>query len=980
MKARRKPAPAVLGRVLACALWWVSLAALQAASSVPLEIREDAGVRREHEPVTSGVPFPMGALKDAAQIRLLDERGQEIPLQAKASATWRDGSVKWVLLDFPLDAEANATRHLAIEFGEGVSRSAPRETVRVEDTATAIEVSTGPLRFTIPKTNAAVMQSVRLAPGSAGSPAREVLVADGLELALGLAGPQPGKSLRPLPPTEVKVEESGPERAVVRISGWLAGGDAPAAQPGLQYLWRLQACAGAASVRAQLTLVNLGASNRLTLVSSYGLKLVPARSGSAAPSADAIIGGDRQVHRAALPDAGAALELRQLAEGEYQVRGSGTNAGGIRAPGWIAWNNDRGGLLLAVRDFWQQFPKALRADAGGPSVELYPAAAPEPLDWDQGLAKTHELLLDFDARKIAPEAAAARAAAFEHPLFALAPSEWYCASKVFGDLAPFDFDLFPDYETLVEAGGDKFIQSMATGIRNWGDFYYGGPYKGKNSFMDLEYDVPHNFLAQFARTGQRKYLDAARRMARHQADIDVNHFTGWQWKHSPRHTEIQAEFGHTFTRGLLEHYFLTGDRRTLEAAVELGDFFAKDFQKPSALGNERQIGWGLISLLPVYEATWDPRYLQAVKATLDRLIAGLDARGHFNIRWDNRIAFMSGIAATGLIYVHRATGDDRVADAALRVIRRAKGFYPEYMGRTLEALAWAFQRTRDPEYLDLLKLTYETSQARGLAWRTMDLGAATIFTVHALPWLEQCGLAQRPADAPRLTPDQFASENGLYAHHLPHSEGEFYFRPSGGQPLKLVVIRKGAWKGPGEATLLDPSGVVVARADFPTEAVVLQRRVLTATSAQPGTYLLKLRSPAVPSDHGSWITWDVVTAQPTPTVLMTPRFEGLQYVTPRLFTVPKADASAIELTLVGEGEGFKKAVLCDPDGRAVATLARFVDLADKGRYEYKLSAPVPAVQRDGLWSLALQDVSLSEAKGLAPYFATSPQAFFRPDR
>ena len=57
-----------------------------------------------------------------------------------------------------------------------------------------------------------------------------------------------------------------------------------------------------------------------------------------------------------------------------------------------------------------------------------------------------------------------------------------------------------------------------------------------------------------------------------------------------------------------------------------------------------------------------------------------------------------------------------------------------------------------------------------------------------------------------------------------------------------------------------------------------------------------------------------------------------------------------------------------------------MDLADKGRYEYKLSAPVPAAQRDGLWSLALQDVSLSEAKGLAPYFATSPQAFFRPDR
>ena len=159
---------------------------------------------------------------------------------------------------------------------------------------------------------------------------------------------------------------------------------------------------------------------------------------------------------------------------------------------------------------------------------------------------------------------------------------------------------------------------------------------------------------------------------------------------------------------------------------------------------------------------------------------------------------------------------------------------------------------------------------------------------------------------------------------------------------------------------------------------MLQRQVLVATNAQPGTYLLQLRSPPVPSDHGSWITWDVVTAQPTPTVLMTPRFVGLEYVTPRLFTVPKADASAIELTLVGEGEGFKKAVLCDPDGRAVATLARFVDLGDKGRFEYKLSAPVPPSQRNGLWSLTLQDVSLTEAQGLPPYFATSAQSFFSP--
>jgi hypothetical protein len=334
-----------------------------------------------------------------------------------------------------------------------------------------------------------------------------------------------------------------------------------------------------------------------------------------------------------------------------------------------------------------------------------------------------------------------------------------------------------------------------------------------------------------------------------------------------------------------------------------------------------------------------------------------------------------------LIYVHRATGDERVADAALRVIGRTKGFYPEYSGRTLEALAWAYQRTQDPDYLDLLKLNYEATQARALSWRTMELGAMTIFTMHALPWIERSGLAQRPAEPLRLTPEQFASENGLHAHHLPHSEGEIYFRSSGEKPLQLVIVRKGAWKGAGEATLLDPAGAPAGRLRFPAEAVAFQRQVFTAPGARTGTWLLKLRAASAPNDRGgSLITWDVVTPQPLPAVMATPRFEGMQYVTPHLYTVPKGDATRIELTLVGEGEGFKKAVLRNPEGRAVATLAQFVDLGDKGCYEYKLSAPVPEGQREGLWSLVLQDVALAAADGLAPYFATSPQSFFRPDR
>jgi hypothetical protein len=636
--------------------------------------------------------------------------------------------------------------------------------------------------------------------------------------------------------------------------------------------------------------------------------------------------------------------------------------------------------MIGVRDFWQQYPKAFTASQEGTRVALYPAAEQRPLDMDQGLAKTHELLFLFHKGMSANECSEAMKA-FEQPLFAMAPAQWYCDSKVFGDLAPFDFDLFPDYETLTEASGDQFTRKMATGWRHWGDVYYGGEYKGTNSYMNLEYDVHHNFYCQFARTGLRKYLEPAFRMARHQADIDTNHKTGWQWKHSPRHVEIQAEFGHTFTRGLLETYFLTGNRRCLEVARELGDYFSKQIRQPRELGNERQIGWALISLLPVYEATWDEKYFAAAKATVERLMAGLDERGKFDIRWDNRIAFFNGIAATGFIYYYRATGDERVAEAALRVIRRARGFYPEYAGRTLEALAWAYQRTHEPEYLDFLKLTWEETLAKVINWNVMELGAPTIFTVHALPFIAESGLLPKPELALKLSPEQFATENGMYAHHLPAGEGELFVRVTNSEPFALVVIRKGAWKAPGAATLYGPAGDVLARLDFPKEVALWQRQVVQVQPKVSGPYRLALRSQWVGNvKGGSYVTWDIATSRPRAAVFTTVGNEGLQFVTPYLYCQPKGDSDKIELELAGEGEGFKKAVIIDPEGNVAGSMESFIDLGDKGHYQYKLSAKIPRETMNRLWRISLQEVSATRISGVTPYFSTSAQSFFQPDR
>src|SRR4051794_388638 len=67
-------------------------------------------------PVTTGVPFPKGKLSAPERCRLVDDRGVEHPLQARASATWDGprGSVRWLTVDFI----AAPGRKYFLEFGD----------------------------------------------------------------------------------------------------------------------------------------------------------------------------------------------------------------------------------------------------------------------------------------------------------------------------------------------------------------------------------------------------------------------------------------------------------------------------------------------------------------------------------------------------------------------------------------------------------------------------------------------------------------------------------------------------------------------------------------------------------------------------------------------------------------------------------------------------------------------------------------------
>jgi len=66
-----------------------------------------AGPRRR-EPVTVGVPFPRGVLRDCEDLLLLDPSGTAVPYQVRVVDRWGDDSVRWALFDFQATAAERA--------------------------------------------------------------------------------------------------------------------------------------------------------------------------------------------------------------------------------------------------------------------------------------------------------------------------------------------------------------------------------------------------------------------------------------------------------------------------------------------------------------------------------------------------------------------------------------------------------------------------------------------------------------------------------------------------------------------------------------------------------------------------------------------------------------------------------------------------------------------------------------------------------
>ena len=607
------------------------------AESVPLTVRNPHTFDVDNWPITTGIPFPQGRLGSAEPVRLLGPEG-EVPAQIRVTARWLDGSVKWLLVSFQATAAAEGQAEYRLEFGRDVRRGPAPAGLSVTQDDSGVAVDTGAMRFRIDAHgNLADFQSGAAALIPSGTSCRsQALDENNVPYTTSESDAQ------------IEVEASGPIRAVVKVTSHLTAEDGSRL---FRIEKRIEAFRGAAWLRIHHTFV-VDRTEKFTGVKELSYRIpVPAAERS---------------WRVALEE-GPAVELDALAPGLRQrfhdelvvIDADGGEAPRkARAIGSIVSGGPTG-CAVAVRDFWQNYPKEFAIRRGGLDVGLCPPFAAGLYDefpfekeghqlfyylldgryrLKQGVAKTHELLVSFDP----PERREPVCAVFQRPLLATAPPEWYCGSKAFYDVAPRDTERFKLYEEAIDKNLAGYVarreRQRDFGMLNYGDWY---GERGAN-WGNIEYDTQHAFFLEHIRSGSAEAFFLGRAAELHNRDVDTVQSgddpakIGAVYVHQMCHVgeyydrSVPGTLGfpragftvsHAWVEGHFDHYFLTGDRRSYETGCAVADFFTrKQLGRPYDFSSTRVPGWHLIMNSAAYAATGDPYYLNASKVVVQSVL------------------------------------------------------------------------------------------------------------------------------------------------------------------------------------------------------------------------------------------------------------------------------------------------------------------------------------------------------------------------
>ncbi len=612
--------------------------------------------------IRCGIPLPPGAVNDADQIVLRDEAGRRLELQINPMNYWADGSLRWVELDTIVEPEsAGQNSRLLLDISrdksqENLSRKQISVIARDDNT---FEIQTGGVNVTVGGSNGQLISRIAYGDAVLTDLTGEIEIA--------------GKTYKTITDSAEALAD-GPVRGEVELSGKMQSGEDEIGR----FVFRVSGMSDQPYVRMTWRIYN----DRAETLKISRFELV----GNCSIGENAISrwGSDEK-------SAGAGIRVQQLTEGKFDIiddTGASVDTG-ESAPGWLGVTDEGHSLMVLVRHFRQQFPKALEFRQGKLRIALFEASEEQPHYLpNEGEAKRHEVWLGLWDRALSSEEMDQTARLFSRP-GRLFNAEYFCASGGFGYAATHDEKEFADLDAYMKNTygdiGEKRIYEL--GIRNWGDKPY------QNSWCNGYYDRQQGLASEYLMTGDPRWFDRLEATVRHIMDVDICHASA---EHPDQLGAIYSCYSVDHngggiwvmmqrTKGALAYWRLTGDFDARDAALEAADFVIRT---NAGLGrvSVRDHGGALYCLMAAYDETNDPKYLEGARAVAHDAMGRIDRRRgcysevHGNISYRGNVPWMVAQLAQPMYEYYRASGD---IDAAIAVVGMAESMLMENCTRDI---------------------------------------------------------------------------------------------------------------------------------------------------------------------------------------------------------------------------------------------------------------------------------------------------------
>ncbi|MFV0338683.1 MAG: hypothetical protein ACK5LK_10640, partial [Chthoniobacterales bacterium] len=451
---------------------------------------------------------------------------------------------------------------------------------------------------------------------------------------------------------------------------------------------------------------------------------------------------------------------------------------GSLAGNWILAGNKQYGVGMALRNFWQTFPKELNSTHEAMTLYLWSSRGGTELDlrtdsqrknWPEewynenyaskplmarinrmklnavGMARSHDFVITLSSTPD-PKAMAQLGSQTQTPPVSLVAPSWLRFTEAMGRFAPYDPARFPEEEAFVEEWFRQYTEIW----RQWGDYGFmefgnwphvwfnkakDGPLEGRwIAYVDryssaLDYGTYAHLWRTFARSGQRKYFDAAEETTRKSLDLNMANWDNLTPEdvanfESPKrlptllkgtYTSSNSPFSWGFRsclhnnsatdlRALAYWYYLTDYRPAMEMLENYHEIVKKlwDAGYTGTFKSSRPFAI-LKNLATVYQETGDPEMRPIIEEQL-KFLVDLEAPQGVNRDAEATKLAKYGVKASAIQRTYEILKSPLAAKSLIRGAstwsKNSLGHLPmRYYEAEGELLATAYDLTKDPAFL-----------------------------------------------------------------------------------------------------------------------------------------------------------------------------------------------------------------------------------------------------------------------------------------